>query len=251
VFLVAGQSNCEGRVASSLGPVWIQDNLVDGVKSFNSAKLTDYNLTNIGQNGNGTSWIQAQSSGNFSFAHIALKDIADEIGNVYTCQVTSGGTPIGAVSNAKGSWNADYDSIPTGTPRLLESLERRYNDLVAYCALKGVTLNLLGIIWHQGEHDEVLGTEASYAANFTALVSKIRTFTGNATLPIIYGTIPATSDYYSATIRTAQLNFAAGDANAWCRDNDDLTMFDDVHFDAASCSTFGEWAAETYIDNYV
>lgn len=187
----------------------------------------------------------------FSFAHVALHNINQAIRNVCVCQVSEGGTCIAPVANVdKGSWSADYDLIPVGTPKLLQELENRYNDLIAYCSANNITVNVKGLLWHQGEEDFTQGEDANYAVNFSAMITKIRSFTGNATLPIFYGTVNDDSTKYSATIRASHLAFAAGDNNAYCRDNNDLTMFDTLHFDAESCVTFGEWVYNQYVDNY-
>lgn len=245
VYLVVGQSNADGRVPKADGPAWIQDGLIDGVKVWNGSGLANYNLALVGPNGNGSSIIQANSVNKFSFAHFALKEIAATVPNVVAMQLTSGGTAIAPVSNVRGSWCADYELIPEGTPRLTEMLIERFAALQAWCVANAVTLNVRGLIWHQGESDSLhAGAPEAYLDRFTDVVAAIRTAVGDANLPIFYGTVPATSLWYSDVVRTAHLDFAAGDANAYCRDNDGLTFLSDgLHFNAASSQTFGEWVA--------
>lgn len=250
IFIVAGQSNTDGRVATTNvnAPDYLSDNLVDNVKVWNGTSLVNYDLTDIGQSGNGSSWVSADSSGKYSFAHVALKKVAETIDNVIVCQVTQGSSPLAAVSNAKGSWNYDYEAIPVGTPKLLESLENRFAALQSYLNSINRSYVVRGIFFHQGEWDDdsIFNEEDEYAVNFSGLVAKIRSFTNKPYLPIIYGTVPAASAANSLIIKNAHLDFAENDANAYCRDNDDLTLFDSYHFDALSSNLFGEWAADQF-----
>lgn len=249
VFLVAGQSNTDGRVAYNdpAAPAYLDDKIVDGIKAWDGTGLIDYNLANSGPNDRGAGWVTNAAENNFSFAHVALHDIAQSMANVVACQVTEGGTAITPSSNARGCWNADYTLIPTDTPALLEALENRYTALATYCTANNIALNVKGIIWHQGESDGDRNVStADHLSNFSAVVSRMRTFTGVADLPIFFGTFSGTGTKLYNDIRAALEQYAASDANAYCRDNTDLTNFDGVHFDGASSVTFGQWAATTY-----
>lgn len=253
IVLVAGQSNTDGRVATTdvNAPDYLIDNLVDNVKVWNGTEIVNYDLTDIGQSGNGSSWVLAQSSSKYSFAHVALKKIAETMDNIVVVQVTSGGTPLAAVANERGSWNYDYDAIPVGTPKLLQDLNSRYDSFISYLNANNMAYNVKGMLFHQGETDDDSwkNEEDKYELNFTQLVSVIRNFTGKSTLPFVYGTVPIASLANSAIIKSVHVNFAANDANAHCRDNDDLTLFDAYHFDANSCNLFGQWAANVFVNN--
>jgi len=255
IFLVAGQSNTDGRVDTTdvNAPDYLSDNKVGGVKVWNGSSIVDYDLTDIGESGNGSSWVLEQTSGKYSFAHVALKKIAETMKNVLVVQVTSGGTPLAAVSNTRGSWNHNYAAIPDdGTPKLLQEFNNRFDSLAAYLNANNKSFEIRGMLWHQGEWDDdtKYNDEANYYTNFTELISTVRSFTGKSDLPIIFGTIDNESAAYSPTIRTAQLQVASEDSDAYCRDNDDLSIYDTFHFDANSCNTFGEWCATQYLNNY-
>lgn len=252
-FLVAGQSNADGRVAIASGDTWVQDGIIDGLKLWNGSAILDtYDLSNIGQSGNGASWIEADSSDKFSFADVALYNICQNLSNVICCRVTEGGSVLDAVVDVDGSWTTDNVTDISPTIRLLPALKARYDALVAYCDSVNITLNLKGLIWHQGEADYQAGEAsiAAYADNWSDFIAEIRSHVGIVDLPVFYGTISHNSIYYDATIEAAQLAFAASDDNAYCRDNSALTLVDTAHFDAASCKVFGEWVAETYLENY-
>jgi len=181
---------------------------------------------------------------------VALKEIADEVNNVTAVQVTEDESCMALGAQTRGSWNADYAKIPSGTPKLLVALENRVADFVANQTL-GVSVVFRGYIFHQGESDAFGTRPTSYAANWAAHVAKVRSFT-RTDLPVFYGTIPtANTTDYNVDVYNAQMNFAASDPHAYCRDNSALTLFDPFHFDAASWNTFGSWVANTYKTNYL
>ena len=245
VFLVAGQSNTDGRNSATdpSAPEWIKDGILDNVQVWNGKELTQYNLDIISKTGNGSSWVNNMSQMKFSYAHIALKLVADKMKNVVVCQVSEGGTAINPRPNARGSWNANYSLLDSDTPKLLMDLEERFNALKAYCAANRIKMNVHGLIWHQGESDSFEQADIdAYSANWSGVIYKIREFTGKPYLPIFCGTIPNTSSCYSEQIRNVQMNIST---DVYCRDNNDLTMFDGVHFDHASSIRFGEWMADT------
>lgn len=240
VFLVGGQSNSDGRVDISLGPAYIQDGVLDNVYSF-YGQLAKYDLNSVEIPDR--EW----GDGKYAFNNVALDLIGGVLNDVTAVQVTVGGSVLYAQASGRGCWNPVYDNIPTGTRRLLQELEYKYKAFEAWANNNALNVKVRGLIWHQGESDDFSPADTDYLTNWTALVSKVRTFVGDPNMPVYYGTIPSTSANYNATIRAAMLSFAASDPNAYCRDNDDLTFFDGVHFDAASCNTFGEWVYNTYL----
>lgn len=248
MFIVWGQSNTDGRVNIADGPSWVQDGVVDATQVWNSQFLTTYRLDDYGQNGNGSSWIQTQTNNKFSFAHVALRNIAQNMQNVVACQLTSGGTALAPNANSRGSWCPDYELIPSGTPVLLEALLNRISDLLSYCSALGITVNFKGIICHQGESDSLhSGAPDDYLGRWTELISRLRDIAEDPNLPVFYGTVPTYSSWYSSTVRTAHLDYAASDANAYCRDNEGITMLsDNLHFDSAGCVAFGDWVSATF-----
>jgi hypothetical protein len=254
VFLVGGQSNCDGRAPSTEGPDWMVDSKrIVNVLSFNNTIIEGYSLRRIGPTGNGTCYVENDFSiDDFGFADIAHHEIAQEFENVVVCRVSQGGTPLVPISYSGGSWSADYDAIPDGTPKLLQLLETKYGLLVSYCAANNIALNLKAMFWHQGERDGQLGTsQSTYESGLEALIAKVRDFTGIADLPFISGTVPAASTAYSADVRAAMLAVAAADPDVWYRDNDGIGLNpDSLHFNGAGSIAFGEWAAETYLTNY-
>lgn len=241
LWLVAGQSNTDGRVpmSSSDAPDWIHDGLIDGVKVWNGSEIVDYDLGNNGQDGNGSSWTVNASENNFSWIHITTKLLADTGKQILICQVTEGGTSITELENYRGTWSTNYDNkLYPEIPYLLEDLKNRYLALIAYLDNNNMSYSLKGILWHQGESDY---TSLVYYSLFSGLIADIRSWTGRPTLPIIYGTIPHASGQYGEDVETDQLQIASEDANAYCRDNSTLTLLDAYHFDSLSTQLFGQW----------
>lgn len=259
IFLQGGQSNSDGRADTSSedAPSYLSDNVVDGVKVYNDTALMPYSLTDTGRNGNGSSISgSGQSIDKFSFGDVALKQLNDTLGNVVLCKVTQGDTPLWAdvaALTSLGSWNADYGAVTGGKLVLLEELENRLASLISLFNAFDVSFEVKALLWHQGENDSVIaGAPAAYQTNWQAVVNKVRSFSDvSSTLPIIHGTIPTASDGYNSTIESAMETVAAADSNIFLRDNSVLPLqIDDLHFDAEGCVTFGDWAYNTYIENY-
>lgn len=246
VVLVGGQSNADGRVPVADGPAWISGGSVPDVLAWNGSALIPYDVDSTGPSGIGSSWVQQNSAGKYSFVSVALKSIAETTPNLVAVQVTSGGTPLAPESVERGSWCPDFAEIPDdGTPHLLSDLAARYASLYAFCTSNGITLNVIGMLWHQGESDSAYsGAPAAYQGRLEDLVAYLRAEVDDVAMPFVFGTISHASMQYDATIETAQLTVAANDANAYCRDNSAATLLvDGLHFDATSSDAFGEWAA--------
>mgnify|MGYP001313217767 CR=1 FL=1 len=245
-FLVGGQSNADGRnvYTDPATPSYIDtsNGLITDVYAY-SRGIKPYAISESGLKGNGNNIFNQ-----WSFAQVALHLLSQSLTAVTACQWTVGDSQLAATpSHAAGSWNSAYDSIATNTPHHLQNLQTRFEGFKSFCDSNGITLNVRGLIWHQGESDNFSPADTDYAANWSALVSTVRTFTGEPNLPIFYGTVSDQSPDYNATIRSAMLNFAAGDSNAYCRDNNDLVG---LHWDGAGSVTFGTWVYDTYIANY-
>jgi len=248
LLLLAGQSNLEGRVLLSNGgtPSYLSNGQIEDAFVWNGTEFVQYSRNNTGPSGDGSGYINDNANGKWGPADVAIKGIIDNYGPIHICRVSQGGSILAPLARTSlpdyGSWSDDFDNIPSSQAKLLEILEQRYADMIAYCQANNITVNVIGMLWHQGEGDtQASGAAAAYSDNWTNFIAYLRQFTGISDLPVWYGTIPFESNSYDLTIRNAQLNVASADSNLHCRDNNDLTMFDNVHFDAASNIVFGEW----------
>jgi hypothetical protein len=256
VFLIGGQSNSEGRTTMASAPAYLIDR-IPATMMWNGEEPDNYYLHHYGRRGNGAFWSVAPATNYWGPFDVTLNDISESLPNVIAVRVSAGGTVIDSVASptaSRGSWSDRFGDIPSGTPALLQALEQRVDALKAWATTNGVQLNFRGMFWHQGEADQQVGGSSvtNYESNWQDVVDYIRGFT-RADLPIIYGTVSDESTLFNSTIKAAQLAVAAGDSNLYCRDNDGLAMIgggDTTHFSAASTVTFGEWAAETWLQNY-
>lgn len=255
VILVAGQSNSDGRVATTSPntPAFLSGNTVPGVEVWTGSEIRPYLLYDIGPNGNGTSFAthvtNPSSLNKFSWNQVATYRINEAIGNVVVCQVTEGWTALAPRNNyARGSWTPPPEPPPVNTPHLLTALEQRFAALNAHCAAHKININVLCMLWQQGAADyELPDGPSGYALRWGRLIERVRSFTNTPRLPIFCGTIPSHSISYNEQIAAAQLHSQLIYENVWCRDNNDTTFFDTLHYDAASSVMFGEWAAQKFL----
>lgn len=255
VILVAGQSNSDGRVSTTRSgtPTFLTANTVPGVEVWTGYDIRPYTLYDIGPDGNGTSFAthttNPASLNNFSWNQVATYRINEALGDVVVCQVTEGWTALAPRDNyPRGSWTPPPESPPTNTPHLLTALEQRFIALKSYCAANKINMNVLCMLWQQGAADyERPDGPSGYALRWGRLIEHVRGFTNTPQLPILCGTIPSHSISYNEQIAAAQLNSALIYSNVWCRDNNDTTFFDTLHYDATSSAMFGEWAAQKFL----
>lgn len=213
-IIVAGQSNMDGRVATSEFPAEYQGPHAN-VLVWNGAGLSQ--------------WLPVTSVGAPSVAwdSLVLPDIADSMGVMLrVVKHTFGGTSIGKVAGADydlgkdGSWNVAV----TGSHwhylrekiRSIIRYEREANNKVPRFRM---------LLWDQGEGDgSNLGWSQNYATytnnvlagNFVDLISAMRTEAFNQTLPVVFAQKMTTqADAYRANVIAAQALFDANDANAY------------------------------------
>lgn len=244
-FIVAGQSNSDGRVPLANGPSWLNQSnpTVTGVKMYN-INISPHQFDNfkLGTNSGADVWTQTT----WAFDMIAMHNYyIGKNQNVYMIKRTKGGTSINIQSgDTKGCWNVDFTGITTQTSGnvLLEELYWYYQSAVTYATSIGKTLNVKGILWHQGEGDYLPQYAAdNYYQNFKDVIYYIRnTIVGNSILPIVYGSISHTSAQYNATVEAAQFQIALEDVNAHCVNMAAGTLLDAYHFDATSSIYFGD-----------
>jgi PKD repeat protein len=272
VILIAGQSNSCGRVLTSNAstPSYIDNNVLedangDPIQVFNGTDFEDFTFGQNGENGNGKYFVSGDNLQNWSQNHVAAHLISQNSANpILIIQVTEGGTQISIYPreiNNKGSWNVDFAAIQGGSVALLEEFENRYTSLQAFAATNDIQLNPIALLWHQGEADFDVSINPNlttaqrqealdnYESDFGDVVSYFRDFTNNQELPIYYGTVKGNSSIFgnnasikfSPEIQAAQLNHEDTDNFAFCRQNDTLDLFDNLHFDGLSNIAFGEW----------
>jgi len=118
-------------------------------------------------------------------------------------------------------------------------------------------LDILGVIWFQGEQDALLSKPANqYEENLTYLISKLREDLDNADLPFIFQQTNSTSLFYTDAIRQAQENVAANVANTKLIQTElaklptDYPKYDDeLHYNTEGIIKLGEKAVEYLVES--
>lgn len=234
VFIVAGQSNADGRVGDfTLVDFRNGNGEVPGVFMWERVAFR-FNLMKF--NDAYRSGSNALNHNLWAFDVFTLRMMQQNLNrNIYVVKRTVGGTAL-IPTHAQGSWHYNYDSI-TVAGKLLQQLEIQFDSAVANITRSGKTPKVRAFLWHQGESDT--GDPNNYQARLTGLIAKVREFTNTPNLKCFIGTVPAVSAAYNATIRQAKLNIQAADANVFVIDLNDLTLLDAFHFDANSAKTAG------------
>lgn len=221
VFLLAGQSNMDGRAATSslpTSPVNLQAPQAD-VRYYNG-----YSASNGYTNG---AWTTLRPGSTQFGPEITFgRTMADShpAQSIALIKYGHGGTSLAV--NWKPGTGADYTGFRNAVTNALTLLSNA-----------GDTYSLAGMLWLQGESDT--GANATnYQANLTSFIADMRSNYG-ADLPfIIGGTGRQYADY--PTVVAAQKAVASTIPNVAYFSNDDLLGPSDfLHFDAADQQQIG------------
>ncbi len=247
VFIVAGQSNSDGRVPDTDVPYYADFSncmysYADGMTFRDGAfeTYTPYTLVN-------------GDSKRFGYDAFVYHYVGEALGDkFYVIKETLGGTAIDpscANSNKGYFWSCDpgwYDAQTAssqGGKSLMKSFERSFMACVenTLAAIEG-GYDVKAILWHQGESDSTYDGPQNYYGNLSALIAHMRGFIAEATgndayrnLPFIMGTVPHRSKQYNADVEAAQRRIASEDENVHLVDMSEQTLQKDgLHFDATS-----------------
>lgn len=232
VVLIAGQSNAAGR-ADATG---LSSEPADaGVEYF-------YHVTNAGGS-------DFDSGGGFVSLGPVDGTFGPEYGLTRTLKDDHGVTNLAIVKRGRGGTNLFEDWVPGGA---------MYDSFIADCATafnlitdRGDTFKVIGLAWHQGERDSVVGrTESQYQADLHAFLANVRSDLHEAfpdadleNLKVALGEVSS-----KAEIGRAQEAVGGLDGGARFVRTGDLNLFDGLHFDAAGQLAMGERMANAFID---
>jgi len=254
VFLMAGQSNADGRPAIGTMPQYIQDYV-----STSGSKFCYWSYAN----GTDTAWNQFggkllpympytdnNTTSRCGFDGIVYHLIEEALQErFYVIKESRGGTAIDTRCSSTGNlwWNASPDWLSTASPRSGHSLALEFTQNISLCIDNVLSKLSEGyqiqcIMWHQGESDR---TQAgSYHDNLRQLVIYLRSFlaekTGNQAylaLPFIAGTVNRSSTQYNEQVEAAVMRLSEEDPNFHVVDMSDCKLgSDNLHFDAEGCA---------------
>lgn len=253
VFLMAGQSNADGRPSIGTMPQYIQDYANNGGSKFCYWSYA---------NGTETAWdmfggklvpympyTDNNTTSRCGFDGIVYHLIEEALQErFYVIKESRGGTAIDTRCSSTGDlwWNAAPDWLASAAPRSGHSLALEFTENIGLCIDNVLSQLQEGyeiqcIMWHQGESDRLQA--ASYHDNLRQLVSYLRSYlvskTGDeryAILPFIAGTVNRSSTQYNAQVEQAVLQLAEEDENFYVVDMSDCKLgSDNLHFDATGC----------------
>lgn len=230
IFIMAGQSNMAGR-----GIVEPQDTLPN-------PRILTVNLDN--------EWVIAKEplhlyqpkltglDSGLSFARELLKNVGDSITiGLVPCAV--GGSPIQA-------WYGD--SVFNGV-QLFSNFKQKVGMAMKFGTVKG-------ILWHQGESDAFPEKIPVYKQKLETVLTRIREFLGNDSLPIIMGelgsyTRPEKRKENWAKINKIIVTVPNDLKNCYVVPTSDLTCNPDyIHFNNKSQRILGKRYADKFISIY-
>jgi hypothetical protein len=134
------------------------------------------------------------------------------------------------------------DSLHRGV-KLLTNFRERVEQAKKYGIIKG-------ILWHQGEADTEPGLIPGYEDRLQKLFATLRSYCGNATLPIVIGELGSFSQNQANwnLINQAIRRFASRDKNTFVVDTKDLKSKDDkIHFNSEGQRMMGRRMAEKFL----
>ena len=251
VYLIAGQSNADGRgYASDLtGSLAAYAGMQDDVRLF-YVNPVNGNPADPTYNTGWTTLAPGYSSppghsgpipsDRFGFELSLCKALAahDPGRNVAVIKITKGGTSLATDWNPAGE--ANY---------MWQTFAGRVSEALAALTAGGGRVNLRGMFWHQGESD---GSNPDYQDDLVEFIAAVRTLTGKPDLPFAIGELER--DHVTPTVSdrdhqlTAMANVAAADPNTFAVSSEGLATYDGTHFTSSAIITLGERFARAFHD---
>jgi autotransporter-associated beta strand protein len=251
VYLIAGQSNADGRGTNSdlTGALAAYAGPQPGVKLYyvNPINSDPVNPTyNTGWTTLAPGYAVAPGfsgalpSARFGFEVSLGKALAakDPERNVAIIKVTRGGTNLHTQWDPAGGDNFMWQTFANQVPQALAAL-----------TANGDTAGIQGMFWHQGESD---GGNPTFQSDLAGFIAACRTLAGKPDLPFAIGELER--DDVTPTVSgrnyqlTAMANVAAADPNAFVVSSAGLLTYDGTHFTSGAYITFGERFAQAYFD---
>lgn len=252
VYIVAGQSNTDGRVPNEQLPDYIKQNRYHHCYwSYGSGTLSGEGKFEL-------FWPRVYAKtphDRWAYDAVIYYWLEQSLGrDFYVIKESLGGTAIdtSATSNSKMYWSANpgYLASTAAADKGGKSLLKAFTDNIGACidnVLKRQKggYEIKAFIWHQGESDIDAGR--NYYANMKGVIDYVRSYlvrkTGNkryATLSVILGGIVHSGSGYSPEVEEAQKRLTKTDRNTYFIDVHNATLqSDNLHFDAAGAELLG------------
>lgn len=252
VYIVAGQSNTDGRVPNKELPRYIQTDSYkhcywiygsgthSGEGKFELFRPRIYNKNLPGR------WAYD------AVTYYWLEKSLDR--DFYVIKESLGGTAIDTKAKSNGGmyWSAapSFLDSTTATDKGGKSLLKAFTENIGACIDSVLSkqkggYEIMAFIWHQGESDR--SQVGHYYKNLRDVIGYVRTYlvkkTGKkeyANLPVIIGSIAHNSRGFSQSVEDAQMRLSQKDRNVHLVDVHDATLrSDNIHFDATGAELLG------------
>lgn len=147
---------------------------------------------------------------------------------------------IGIVKSALGSTSLAVNWNPEQEVGLYRTTLTRVATAREYWAHEGYTMRIAGIVWMQGEQDAKFEDMArDYASNLVSFIEHIRADLDVPDAPFIFGQIRGKDYPYREVVRDAQFFVDSLGIGAYLVETDDLSTYEELHFDSAGQITLG------------
>lgn len=252
VYIVAGQSNTDGRVGNEQLPDYIQTNKYRHCYwSFGSG-------VHSGEGKFELFWPRIYNKnkpGRWAYDAVVYYWLEQSWQrDFYVIKESLGGTAIDphTGSNSSMYWSAspEYLASTAASDKGGKSLLKAFTENIGACIDKQLSqlkggYDIKAFIWHQGESDRKVS--GKYYDNMKGVIAYVRQYlvkkTGKkkyAKLPVIMGSIPRAGRGYAAGVEEAQIRLTQEDKNVYLVDVHDAPLqHDNIHFDATGAETLG------------
>ncbi|MBN1393434.1 MAG: PEP-CTERM sorting domain-containing protein [Pirellulales bacterium] len=229
VFLLAGQSNMDGRASVANLPAPYDQPQTE-------VKIWDY--------WSGGGWADLEggfstyNTGNLFGPEVSFGYALNELfpdDDVYLVKYSEGGTSLAEDWNPDGT-GGHYNTLKTAANAALQ-------DLVG----DGLSPIVSGMVWMQGERDaQYADMAAAYATNLANLIETVRDDFSTPDMPFVVGRITTYYGDYNAQVRAAQVAVAEQMDHAGWVDTDDLPLIvnNGGHYTAAGLIELGDRFAD-------
>ncbi len=260
IYLIAGQSNADGRAPGSglpTTPINLQSPQADVPFFYRTTQSTTpvYQTLRPGASGTVGAFGPEITLGRSLADWVAANQPANKVALI---KYAVGGTSLSADWKGGGTGANTGDGVQYKTFQTVVTAGLAALD--ADSSLSGYTKRIAGIIWVQGEKDSLTAVESqAYEANLTAFIADVR-LTYGANVPFFFSKLSDNQTAYPTgtgegpagfiAVRAAQTAVASSVAGAILIDTDPAGFSvggDNIHFDAAGQQVLGNAFADVVI----
>lgn len=229
-FVLAGQSNMDGRAFAKLLPTELQRPQKDVMFFWKEA----WTVLEPGSTFRTGSRPEVRFGPEITFG----RDMAD----------AWPADQVAIIKHAKGGTSLIVDWKPRSGPHYVILMDK-VNNARRLLSDRGQRLKIEGVVWMQGELDaKDWGIASAYEKNLIGFIAAIRQDLGDSDLPFVFGQIHAPTEFYRfrELVKEAQARVARSSRRVSMVTTSHLELMDDVHYTAPGAMFLGrQFAIET------